>query len=175
MSKLESIPVFCIRRAVEADIPAMLPLMRSLAVFEEYIDVFAVDEGVLREQGFGRSPPDFHVLLAEAEDGALLGMLVYFLIPFTATARPTLYVKELYVAERARGAGLGEALMRAAARAAVAHGCNAIKWTVADWNEPAKRFYQRLGAREDRVWVNYGLDAAAIAALAEATTVVGSA
>lgn len=160
------VPAIRIRRAVEADIPALLPLMRELAVFEEYIDVFAVDEAVLREQGFRRNPPDFHAIVAEAGEGALVGMLVYYLIPFTATTRPTLYIKELYVADGARGGGVGEALMRAAARAAREHGCNAIKWTVADWNMSARRFYERLGARHDSVWLNYALGAEAIAALA---------
>jgi len=41
-----------IRKAVEADIPNLLPLMRQLAEFEKYADDFAVTEHVLREQGF---------------------------------------------------------------------------------------------------------------------------
>ena len=35
-----------IRLAVEADIPALLPLMRGLAEFEKYADIFAVTESV---------------------------------------------------------------------------------------------------------------------------------
>ena len=38
-----------IRKAVEADIPNLLPLMRQLAEFEKYADDFAVTEHVLRE------------------------------------------------------------------------------------------------------------------------------
>jgi GNAT superfamily N-acetyltransferase len=48
-----------IRRAVEADVPNLLPLMRELAEFEKYADGFAITEEVLHEQGFRRSPPDF--------------------------------------------------------------------------------------------------------------------
>lgn len=65
-----------IRLATEHDIPQLLPLMRALAQFEDYLDVFAVNEDILREQGFRKDPPDFHVLVAEA-DGTLVGMLVY--------------------------------------------------------------------------------------------------
>jgi hypothetical protein len=40
-----------IRKAVEPDIPNLLPLMRELAEFEKYAGDFAVTEEVLREQG----------------------------------------------------------------------------------------------------------------------------
>lgn len=65
--------------------------MRGLAEFEHYLDVFAVDEYVLREQGFRKDPPDFSALVAE-RGGNLVGMLVFYLVPFTATAKPTLYI-----------------------------------------------------------------------------------
>ena len=94
-------------------------------------------------------------------------MLVYYLVPFTFRARPTLYVKELFVAEAGRGRGVGEALMRAAAAAAVAHDCAAIKWQVAVWNTDAQRFYERLGATAAREWVEYVLSEAAVRALAD--------
>jgi len=71
-----------IRKAVEADIPNLFPLMRQLAEFEKYADDFAVTEHVLREQGFHRSPPDFHCLVAE-EGSDLVGFLVYHFVAFT--------------------------------------------------------------------------------------------
>ncbi|GHF43033.1 GNAT superfamily N-acetyltransferase [Deinococcus metalli] len=154
-----------IRHATEHDIPRLLPLMRGLAVFEQYIDVFAVTEDVLLQQGFRQAPPDFHALVAE-RGGELLGTLVYYVIPFTATARPTLYMKELYVRDDARGQQLGERLMRAAAEEAVRRGCDAMKWAVAEWNTSGRRFYERLGAHANPVWVDYGLDWGALTALA---------
>ncbi|HEY8650716.1 MAG TPA: GNAT family N-acetyltransferase, partial [Chthoniobacterales bacterium] len=101
-----------IRRAVEADVPNLLPLMRELAEFEKYADDFAVTEEVLREQGFRRSPPDFHCLIAE-DNGALIGLLVYYFVPFTYRAKPNVIVKELYVADGHRSTGVGRLLMKA--------------------------------------------------------------
>jgi ribosomal protein S18 acetylase RimI-like enzyme len=158
-----------IRPATEQDIPQLLPLMRALAKFEHYLDVFAVNEDVLREQGFRNDPRDFHALVADA-DGTLVGMLVYSFVPFTATAKPTLYVKELYVAEAARGQHVGEQLMRAAAREATTRGCGTIRWTVANWNTSGQRFYERLGAQANPVWIDYGLSGAALTALAATIT-----
>ena len=155
-----------VRRAVEADIPQLLDLMRRLAEFEGYAAHFAVDEETLREQGFRRQPADFHALVA-GEDGALVGMLVYYFVPFTFRARPTLYVKELYVVESARGQRAGEELMRAAADEALRRGCAAIKWQVADWNRDGRRFYERLGATADPVWIDFALNEAALETLAK--------
>ncbi|GGS44157.1 N-acetyltransferase [Deinococcus knuensis] len=154
-----------IRLATEQDIPHLLPLMRQLAKFEQYIDVFAVNEEVLRTQGFQKNPPDFQALVADAE-GTLVGMLVFYLVPFTATAKPTLYIKELYVSEAARGQQVGEQLMRAAAREATSQGCGGLRWTVAEWNEAGRRFYERLGAQANPVWIDYGLSGEALTALA---------
>ena len=154
-----------IRLATTADIPQLLPLMRGLAEYEHYADVFAVTEETLRRQGFEKSPPDFYALVADT-GVELVGMLVYYLIPFTATARPTLFIKELFVAEAARGQNLGERLMRRAAQDAAAHGCGAVRWAVADWNAGGRRFYERLGAVANPVWVEYGLSRDALEKLA---------
>jgi ribosomal protein S18 acetylase RimI-like enzyme len=154
-----------IRLAVEADIPMLLSLMRGLAEFEQYADTFAVTEEVLRERGFRTAPPDFYALVADGQNG-LLGMVVFYIVPFTAEAVPALYIKELFVTPEARGRRIGEALMRGAAREAVARGCGRVRWQVADWNREGKRFYERLGAHADPVWVNYALTPEAVAALA---------
>ena len=163
-----SLPPIRIRHAVAADVSRLLELMQRLAEFEHYDADFAVTTEILLAQGFEREPPDFHALVAEDPDaaGVLLGMLVYYIIPFTFRARPTLFIKELYVAHSGRGRGIGEALMRSAAKDAVARGCASIKWQVADWNSRARAFYERLGAAADHIWVDYALNESALRKLA---------
>ena len=131
-------------------------LMRELARFERYIDAFAITEEVLREQGFRRSPPDFHCLVAE-DNGTLIGMLVYYFVPFTYRAKPNLIIKELYVAEQQRSKGVGKVLMKAVAREAEKSGCGQIKWWVAKWNHRSIQFYERLGAKIDGDWHEFQL------------------
>ena len=154
-----------IRLATAHDIPRLLLLMRDLAEYEQYLDVFAVTESILNRQGFEKSPPDFYALVAENGDD-LVGMLVYYFIPFTATAKPTLFIKELYVSEAARGQQIGERLMTKAAQQALEHGCASVRWAVANWNTGGKRFYERLGAVANPVWVEYGLSGETLAKLA---------
>ena len=159
-----------IRKAVEADVPNLLRLMRELARFERYDDAFAITEEVLREQGFRRSPPDFHCLVAE-DDHELAGFLVYYFIPFTYRAKPNLIVKELYVAEGKRSQGVGELLMKAIATEAAQAGCGVIKWWVAKWNDRGIQFYERLGAKIDPDWHEFQMSEEAFRNLAASAAV----
>ena len=159
-----------VRFAVERDVPALLVLMRGLAKFEGYIDKFAVTEEVLVEQGFRRSPPDFECLVTDGPDGKPVAMLVFYVIPFAFRAKPTLFVKELYVNEERRGNGDGDRLMRAAAAEAVKRKCAVMKWQVAKWNTEAARFYKRLGAIPDTEWVDYSVIGDTLADLGRETS-----
>ena len=154
-----------IRKAGESDIPSLLPLMRELAEFEKYSKDFAITDAVLREQGFLRSPPDFHCLVAE-EGSTLVGFLVYYFVPFTYRAKPNLIIKELYIADRHRGRGIGRKLMKAVARQAQETSCGMIKWWVAKWNERGMDFYKRLGATIDNEWHEFQLSEKAFRDLA---------
>ncbi len=150
-----------IRKAVEADVCNLLPLMRELAEFEKYASDFAITEEVLREQGFRRSPPDFHCLIAES-GGELVGFLVYYFVAFTYRAKPNLIIKELYVAGGCRSKGVGNLLMKAIAKEAEQAGCGMIKWYVAKWNERGIRFYERLGATIDPNWHEFQMSGKAL-------------
>ena len=154
-----------IRKAIEADIPQLLPLMRELAEFERYADAFAITEEILREQGFRRSPPDFYCLVAE-ENATLNGILVYYFVAFTYRAKPNLIIKELYVAGSHRSKGVGNLLMKAVAREAERADCGMIKWWVAKWNERGIEFYERLGAKIDPDWHEFQMSEEAFRKLA---------
>lgn len=143
-----------IRKALESDIDQIWVLMKELAVFEKYIEAFAITPEVVRESGFRKIPPDFYCLVAE-DNGKIAGMLVYYFLPYTAQNRPAIYMKELFVDEGHRGQRIGELLMHALREEAKQHNCTQIKWTVAPWNESGIRFYERLGAIENRDWLNY--------------------
>lgn len=143
-----------IRKAVESDSDKLWKLMRELAIFEKYIDSFAITPDIVRQSGFRKNPPDFHCLIAE-DNKNIAGMLVYYFLPYTAQNRPAVYMKELYIDEKYRGLKIGEQLMNALRKEAEQNNCQTIKWTVAQWNEAGIRFYERLGAKENRDWLNF--------------------
>ena len=64
-------------------------------------------------------------------------------------------MKELYVDDNYRGHKIGEKLMFTLKEEAIKNNCELIKWTVAPWNDGGKKFYERLGAKENNDWLNY--------------------
>ncbi|MFJ3926761.1 GNAT family N-acetyltransferase [Streptomyces sp. NPDC090022] len=57
-----------------------------------------------------------------------------------------LHMDCLYLAENARGHGLGAALLDAVAELARTLGMEQVQWQTPEWNEGAIRFYDRSGA-----------------------------
>ena len=115
--------------------------------------------------GFGPSPK-FRADIAEWE-GAPAGFCLYFYNWSTWLGRPGLYLEDLFVRPPFRGKGIGKALLIHLAQVAVREKCGRFQWQVLDWNEPALRFYESLGAARLGDWLTMRVEGAAIAALAE--------
>jgi len=91
-------------------------------------------------------PPAARALLAW--DGpALAGLASWSLLWPAAGLTTSLYLKELYVAQAYRRAGVGKMLMDGIYRIAAERGCSRIEWTTDTGNPHAQRFYESLGAR----------------------------
>ena len=157
--------MLAIRSAVDADVPLILKLVRALATFEREPEAVVATEADLLRDGFGSSPR-FHVLLAE-DEGEPAGFAFYFFAYSTWRGRPVLYLEDLFVLPEHRKKGIGLALMKALARLSVDQGCARFVWEVLDWNEPAIRFYESLGAEVLRSWLNVRLEGDALARLAD--------
>ncbi len=145
-----------IRRAIEADSDKIWRLMAALAVFEKYLDQFFITRASVKECGFRKDPPDFYCIVAEdIENNMIIGILIYYFLPFTAQNKPAVYMKELYVEEAYRGQEIGAQLMNALKEEARLKNCGQIKWTVAPWNERGIRFYEKHGAKQNKDWLNF--------------------
>ena len=66
-----------------------------------------------------------------------------------------------------RGAGLGGALLVTLARLACERGCGRFEWAVLDWNAPALRFYESIGATVMPDWRIARVTGMALAQLAD--------
>jgi GNAT superfamily N-acetyltransferase len=154
-----------IRRAVRDDGTRIVELDRELARFEKLRP--PDDQEAARVLSWIFDTEKLEALVAEL-DGQVEGIALFYETPgSTFRARLFLYLEDLVVSEGARSRGVGEALMAALAREAVARNAYRLEWSVLDWNEGAIRFYHRLGAKQND-WLRYGLDEAVIRKLAEA-------
>ena len=157
--------MFTVRDARPFDVPAIVGLIRDLAVYEKQPEDCHADGSLLAEHLFG-GKRFAEVVLAEAGD-RIVGFTLFFHNYSTWLTRPGLYLEDLFVAPAWRGLGAGEALLRHLARLAVARGCGRMEWSVLKWNEPAIGFYERLGAAPMDGWQVYRLAGDALTRLGQ--------
>ena len=132
------------------DVPIILSLIRALGEYERLSHEVVATEDGLRAWLFGERPAA-EVVLASVND-TVVGFALFFHNFSTFLGRPGLYLEDLFVKPEWRGRGIGQRLLVHLASLAVERGCGRMEWTVLDWNEPALRFYERMGARVMQEW-----------------------
>lgn len=145
-----------IRKAVIADCPAMLELVRELALYEKAPQEVTVDPQHFEESGFGPNPV-WWALVAEDEAGMVVGFALYY-IRYSTWKGQVMYLEDILVTEKMRGKGIGSMLVDRLIAEARERGFRRIVWQVLEWNEPAINFYKKYNAQFDPEWVNVILD-----------------
>ena len=153
-----------IRSATPADVPLILSFIRELAEYEKMLQQVTATEPDLRNSLFGAKPAA-ECVIAE-QDGRPVGFALFFHNFSTFLGKPGLYLEDLYVKPELRGKGIGRRLLSHLARLTLERGCSRFEWAVLDWNEPAIRFYKRLGAQMLDDWRINRLTGAALEKLA---------
>lgn len=140
-----------IRPGLQADLPAVLDLVRELALYEQAPDEVHTTLADY-ERDFGHI---FHTIVAET-DGRIVGMALYFMTFSTWKGR-MLWLEDFIVTQSYRQAGIGRVLFEAVLTEARRRQVVQVKWQVLDWNEPAIRFYERYPVTFDKDWWNVRL------------------
>lgn len=153
-----------IRAAVPQDAALIHHFIRELAIYERALEEVTTDVAALREALFGPGARA-HALICEL-GGEAVGFAVYFYNFSTWLGKYGIFLEDLYVSPGHRGHGAGRALLQHLARQAVEEGCGRFEWNVLDWNQPAIRFYEAVGAVPMSEWVGYRLSGDALAAFA---------
>ncbi|WSF37097.1 GNAT family N-acetyltransferase [Streptomyces sp. NBC_01351] len=151
-----------VRRALAGDLPRLVELVHEHIAYEKSAprppglaerlgpQLFAEDSlgapGGPPGRSLGEAAGGLWVLLAETPDGEVVGYAACSAEFSFWDARHYLHMDCLYLAQDARGHGLGAALMDAVAGLAREQGLDHVEWQTPEWNEGAIRFYDRLGA-----------------------------
>jgi ribosomal protein S18 acetylase RimI-like enzyme len=134
-----------LRLAERADAPRLNAALAQLSA--ALGDTHRASVAQLAEAGWGATPL-FRAQLAE-EAGEVVGAAMYSPVFSTALGGPGAYVSDLWVAEAARGQGLGPRLLRAAfADAAQEWGAIFLRLVTGRDNTRARAFYARMGFEE---------------------------
>jgi len=148
-----------IRKGLQHDMPAVLELIRELAIFEKEPDAVVVTVADLERDGFGEHPM-FYTFVAEIEHEQskhIVGMALYYYRYSTWKGR-TIHLEDLIVTEKMRGSGLGFDLYSAIIAQGKKDKVRRIEWNVLDWNTPALDFYEKSGAKVLKNWLVAQMD-----------------
>ena len=141
-----------IRGAVPGDIHELHSLVCELADYENLGHTVISTPADLEEALFGETPRA-EALVAETPGATgpeyslqLAGIAIFHPTFSTFTGRPGLWLEDIYVRPECRGEGIGKAFLERFLATARERDCARAEWAVLDWNSPAIRFYERLGA-----------------------------
>lgn len=154
---------FRIREATPDDAETLVQLILELADYEKLRHEAQPDPAALRAHLHPDASPRCEALLAEdPRSNEPLGFALFFANYSTFLTRWGIHLEDIYVRPAYRGQGIGFALFKRVAEIAVARGAQRLEWQVLDWNEPALRFYQKLGARKMQAWITMRLSGKAL-------------
>lgn len=136
-----------VRHAVEADIPAILELMRQFAEYENLLDYFEITVEKLSRALFDAGK-FVNCLVADNEE-RLYAYAIFYPNFSTFRGQMGMYLEDIYISSGCRGQGVGEAMLREIAKIALDRGCERIDFQVLEWNRSAIGFYEKLGAVRD--------------------------
>ena len=143
-----------IRFAVPADVPLILQFVRELAEYEQMLDEVVATEALMHEWLFEKEKAE--VLIGE-QNGEPVAFALFFHNFSTFLGRSGIYLEDLYVSPKARGRGIGTAMLRYLAKLTVERGCGRLEWSCLDWNTDSISFYLSLGAKAMDGWTIYRL------------------
>jgi GNAT superfamily N-acetyltransferase len=132
----------------------LLPL---IAAYQRFYEVEEIDEE--RNRTFFRrflGPSQDGLLLGARSEGRLVGYACLYWHFSSLEACESVLMNDLFVAEEARGKGVGRALIEATAEVARERGVPFVEWSTAPDNETAQRLYDSTGAGRTE-WFSYEL------------------
>jgi GNAT superfamily N-acetyltransferase len=130
-----------IRSAASADSKQLAALIVQLG--------YPADERLIQDQLAGlASQPGTKILVAD-DDGAVLGLLCFSIIPLLHVSGGLGRISALVVDSQLRGQGVGRRLVAEAEKFAWNNGCARIEITSGDHRPDAHAFYEAIGYKQD--------------------------
>lgn len=86
---------------------------------------------------------------AKTDNGDLIGFVHFLYHPVTWSTSWRCYLEDLFVSGEARGMGAGRALIEAVYAHADTRDADQVYWLTQDFNDVARRLYDRVGRKSD--------------------------
>lgn len=151
-----------IRQGREADLPAILRLVKELAEYEKSANEVEVDLEQMKYWGFGKQAL-YKSFVAE-QNGEVVGIALFY-YKYSTWKGKCIFLEDIIVTESCRRKGIGEKLFLEVVKVAKAEKVKRLEWQVLDWNMPAISFYKKFNTHFDDTWVNCKLNASELQSL----------
>src|SRR5215213_157438 len=138
---------FEIKKAAAENVSQIIALIREFAEYENLSDFCEVTEERLSAALFGDARVA-EAIVVFREDAAIAYAIFY---PNFASFRGQrgIYLEDIYIKQEFRGRGVGEAVLKYIAKIGKERGFERMDFQVLEWNTPAIKFYEKLGAARD--------------------------
>lgn len=151
-----------IRKGTKEDLPALLKLIRELALFEKAPDEVTNSIKEMEEDGFGKNPV-FEFFVADFEN-EIAGIALFY-TKYSTWKGKGIYLDDLIVTEKYRSKGIGNKLFQKVIDEAKKRNARQMHWQVLDWNTPAIDFYKKYDASVEVEWLDCKFNAEQISKL----------
>ncbi|MFZ5553466.1 MAG: GNAT family N-acetyltransferase [Bacteroidota bacterium] len=140
-----------IRKGKKEDLPAVLELIKELAVYERAGNEVENNLEEMLSDGFGEHPVYYFFVAEEKEK--IIGIALYY-FKYSTWKGKCIFLEDIIVTESQRGKGVGAKLFEEVMKVAKKMKVRRLEWQVLEWNEPAINFYKKYNAILDPEWVN---------------------
>lgn len=144
-----------IRKANITDSSLILSFVKELATYEKAENEVTATIEDIEKNLFDKTTTTQAVICLSGDKP--IGFAVYFLNFSTWLGKNGLYLEDLYISPDFRGGGAGKKVLKYLAELAIEKKCGRFEWVVLDWNEPAIKFYESIGAKPQIEWTGYRL------------------
>ncbi len=134
---------FKLRFAEKKDTALVLWFIRELAAYEGELNDVTATESVLMNSLFERKGAE--VIIGEYE-GKPVGFALFHHNFSTFLGKLGIHLVDLYIIPEMRGKGFGKIILSYLAALTVERDCGRLEWWCHNWNDPAIKFYKKLGA-----------------------------
>lgn len=150
--------MYTVREGKKEDLPAILELIKELALYEKAPEEVTNTLEMMEKDGFGPDPVFGFFVLEKKETNTIIGTAIYY-YRYSTWKGKRLYLEDYIVTEKERGKGAGKLLFERVMAKSLEEGCTGMMWQVLDWNEPAINFYKKYDASMEEEWINCNLQA----------------
>jgi len=145
--------MYSLREGKIEDLPAVLELIKELALYEKAPEQVTNTLELMEKDGFGPNPVYGFYVCVQNTTESIIGIAIYY-YRYSTWKGKRLYLEDIVVTESERGNGAGKLLFDQVMAKSLEADCTGMMWQVLDWNEPAINFYKKYNATLEAGWLN---------------------